>query len=364
MPERKKAIILLMVSIFLILVVLEAAVRSIDMVRGKGFFSDYRNPVTKPIFPFRIFGFELYQEVNEELMISSRHKELSPVKKGKDTLRIVVFGGSTTENLRTMSNFGKHYPLVLQEQLSNLTDKKVEVINIGNSAYATPHSLILLALNVLSWDPDIVILSHNHNDLTAAYFPNFRTDYSNKYRHPFYMPDVHDGYSIISILFQHSSLYWLIKSRLDKLFLKFDDRYEIHRESYDMIPPEGVVHSFKRNIVSFVTLATSRDIEVILGTQPLLKDEEYFEHHMSYKPYNDVVKYPLVKEYIAHHQAMNQIIRDVSADLNVWLVDNDKLFNNQKELFYDHIHYTIDGVNLMARNYSDYILGNMSSYLR
>jgi lysophospholipase L1-like esterase len=365
MREGKKAIILVMASTLLILIILETAVRCVDMVRGKGFFSDYRNSIAKFINPFRVFGFEAYQEVNGELVISSTHKELFPVKKGKDTLRIVAFGGSTTENLPVMKEFGKHYPLVIQEQLSSLTDKKVEVINVGDAAYATPHSLILLELDVLSWDPDIVILSHNHNDLMAAYFPGFRTDYSNKYGHPFYMPGANGG-SIFSILFQHSSLYWFLKRRIekiDRLMIRFGDRYEIHRESYGMSPPEGVVRSFERNIVSFIALATNRGIEVVLGTQPLLKDVEYFKRHMGYKPYNDIVKYPLTEEYFAHHQAMNQILRDVSEGLNVWLVDNDEIFNNRVELFNDHIHFTIDGVNLLARNYSDYIQDNMSAYL-
>lgn len=364
MREGRKAIILVIASTLLMLIILETGVRCIYMARGKGFFSDHRNKIAKPLLPFRIFGFEAYQEVNGELVISSRHKEVFPIEKGKDTLRIVTFGGSTTENKKAMSDYGKHYPLVLQEQLSNLTEKKVEVINVGNSAYATPHSLILLALDVLSWDPDIVILSHNANDLTAAYFPDFRVDYSNKYGHPYYMPGTGKRYSIFSILFQHSSLYWILKAKIDKLMLKFGVYYEIHRESYGMSPPEGVMRSFERNIVSFVTLAENKGIEVVLGTQPFFNSVEYFERHIIHKPYNDVVKYPLIEEYIAHHQAMNQILRDISKNLNIRLVDNDKLFNNRKELFFDSVHYTIEGVNLLARNFSNYIGNNMSAHLK
>ena len=56
------------------------------------------------------------------------------------------------------------------------------VISVASSAYATPHSLTLLSLDVLSWDTDLVILSHNINDLQAAYMPGFKPDYSHKYQ--------------------------------------------------------------------------------------------------------------------------------------------------------------------------------------
>ncbi|ETX06172.1 MAG: hypothetical protein ETSY2_18725 [Candidatus Entotheonella gemina] len=113
--------------------------------------------------------------------IASRYQELYPLEKPSGTFRIVAFGGSTTANVQAMRSQTPHYPLLLQTQLRRtLARNDIEVINVGNPSYATPHSLILLAFDVLSWQPDLVILSHNINDLTALYWPDFTFDYSNK----------------------------------------------------------------------------------------------------------------------------------------------------------------------------------------
>src|SRR6185503_15144799 len=173
----------------------------------------------------------LYQDDGGQRFISSRHGELYPLRKGAGVLRIVAFGGSTTENIDVMKSHGTHYPRELERILrQRMGTDGVEVINVGNSAYATPHALILLSLHVLSWEPDIVILSENVNDLTAAYFPHFVSDYSNKYSHPtFGMPDFSEHDSLTNRLFQHSQLYWAGKELIVARRLRHEDKYRIRR---------------------------------------------------------------------------------------------------------------------------------------
>jgi hypothetical protein len=110
---------------------------------------------------------------------------------------------------------------------------------------------------------------------------------------------------------------------------------------------------FKRNLRSFVVLAKSRGIKVVLGTQPLERSQEYFERHVPYKPYNDVVRYPLHDEFVRHHESYNRAIGEVAAEEGATLADNDKAFGGDSALFSDYVHYTLEGVRRLAASYAD-----------
>jgi lysophospholipase L1-like esterase len=355
--DTRRKVLLLLGSVLFSLLLGEAGIRTYDAVRGAGFFSGRRNPLArpKPVLPFLTFGFPLYEDDGGQRFISSRHGELYPLRKGGGVLRVVAFGGSTTENVDVVKSHGTHYPRELEKILrQRLGRDGVEVINVGNSAYATPHALILLSLHVLSWEPDIVILSENVNDLTAAYFPRFVSDYANKYSHPtFGLPDFSERDSLTNRLFQHSQLYWAAKSLLVAQRLRRDDRYRIRRVSYGNEPPAQARDVFKRNLRSFVVLAKSRGIKVVLGTQPLERSEEYFERHVMYKPYNDVVRYPLHAEFVRHHESYNRAIKEVATEEGATLADNDAVLGGQSALFSDYVHYTLEGVRRLAASYAD-----------
>ena len=345
-------------SIIAALLFLEASIRTYDLFRGYGFFSNHRNLVSTTTteqthFPFRTYGFPLYKEVNNVTHISSRHDELFPIQKPADTYRIVVFGGSSTENEHVYSQTQIHYPLLLQSHLrKELNTENIEVINLGMSGYATPHSLILLELDVLSWDPDLVILSHNVNDLLASYWPNFTYDYSHKYGTQYYFYNI----SLPNLMLQHSQLYWTAKFYLEAL--RPDIGSEITRKSYGDDLPKKITGVFKRNLNTFIAIAKKNDAQVILGNQPLQRNEEYFDIHMRHKKYNDIVEYPLHDEFIIHHNTFNKIIKEVAKETNVHFIDNDSVLANNEDLFIDFVHYTPAGVQVLAQNYADYILNH------
>ena len=352
--------LLVLAGAFTACLLAEVGIRSLDAVRGRGFFSQDRRNIKKaaPVIPFRMFGFMPYQERNGTRYIASRHGELYPLHKPAGTFRIVCFGGSTTENESSFKAHGTHYPLVLQSLLrARLHNETIEVINVGNSAYATPQALIFLELDVLSWDPEVVILSENFNDLLAAYWPNFTYDYSHKYAHPFYtnsgagpqrcLEEVSDR------LFQRSQLYWVAKERLLRVLRR---RFPLHRRSYGDIPDPVAAGVFRRNLRSFVTLARSNGIQVVLGTQPLQPSEESFLRHVEYKPYNDVVVYPLHEEFVKHHQYYNEVIRQVGAAEGVPVADSASALGSNPKYFIDFLHYSEEGVEALARYYADFLI--------
>ena len=349
----KRQIVLILSSIFVTLFVLEMGIRGYDAYQGRSFFKTSGNNLAGPIriFPFRTFGFNLYKTIDGQTYINSRHGELYPVKKSSHTFRIVCFGGSTTENLIEEI----HYPKVLESLLKErLHRDNIEVINLGHSAYVTPHFIILLALDVISWNPDLVILSENINDLSAMYFPNFTYDYSHKFSHPFYLPDYASRFTIPNILFQHWRLYWFMYHRLHK-----EPTYNIQRKSYGDIPTHLASMVFKRNLQSFVTLAQANGIQVLLASQSLQPSEEYFVRYMQYKSYNDIAIYPLHNEFVSHHRYFNKIIEQVATETKSFYLDNDAILNGEKDYFVDPVHYSRKGVEQLAENFASYLINHI-----
>jgi len=356
-PSFKQGLKLSFIFLLLSFIFLEIGIRSYDVLKGRGFFSSHRNRISnmKPVFPFRTFGFKLYEERDGIRYISSVHGELYPLEKKESTFRIVCFGGSTTESIME----GVHYPLVLQSILRERLKKDVEVINVGYPAYATPHSLILLELDVLFWKPDLVIIGHNVNDLTTGYWSDFTFDYSNRYSNRFYLPDHRSRFTLINLIFQHSQLYWFGKYRIGELRnIVMRSRVKLRRKSYGDKPKSVAMKVFELNLRSFVTLAASNGIQVLLTTQPLQPSEEYFFRHMGYKPYNDRVTYPFHEEFVRHHSSYNEIIKHVAMDTGVSFIDNNKIMEGRKEYFVDFVHYSKRGLEKLGRNYADFIIAN------
>lgn len=361
MGNWTKGITTSLLSLLVLLFSLEFGIRVYDaVVNDEGFFStDKRNQLTalnkfkNGIIPFRTFGFDLYKEKEGVLYISSRHGELFSIEKPKGVFRIVCFGGSTTEQ----KIGGEHYPLVLQSMLRERSSgKKIEVINVGNSAYATPHLLILLELDVVFWKPDLIILSENINDLSVQWWPNFIFDYSNKYGTKYYTgPDYAARYSVANLIFKHSRLYWFIKSRIESV-MKREKSWPIMRKFYGDAPNPMAVRVFESNLRSFIILAESNGIKVLLSTQPLQSREDYFVRQFAYKPYNNQVLYPLHDEFLKHHKHFNSIIKKIAMDTGVLFLDNNQAMEGKGEYFIDSIHYTQKGIHRLANNYADFLL--------
>ncbi|PJE64603.1 MAG: hypothetical protein COU90_02065 [Candidatus Ryanbacteria bacterium CG10_big_fil_rev_8_21_14_0_10_43_42] len=345
----KAEFFLLTGTLVLLLVFSEGAARIIDNAHG-GDFAANKARAERPIIPFRMFGPVLYEKTNEGMEIIGRHGERYPFEKGEDTFRIVALGGSTTQNRIS----GIHYPLVLEQLLQEqFPEKKIEVINAGNSAYATPHLITLLSLDIISWNPDLIIVSENINDLTVSYFPDFSLDYSNKYKNETFIPYP----SRLQALFGWSRLYWIMRSRKEALTFRLLETSNAvyNRKSYgDQAPEEGKA-VFKRNLDTIVDVAEAHAIPVILATQPLEPSEEYWDRHMRYKTYNTITVYPLHNEFVLHHKDFNATIKEVAEEKEVFFIDNDAVFGGERELFTDFVHYTKEGVEVLAHSYFDFI---------
>ncbi len=353
-PRRSRVALLLLLVVGLA-AALEVGVRGVDLVSGRGFGAG-RNPLARerrPARPFRQFGEDLVlRDDDGTLVIRSVHGERYPFEKAPGAFRVVVFGGSTTHNMEAWEAERIHYPLVLQEQLREATGRDdIEVINVGFAAYSTAHSLVVLALDALSWDPDVVILSHATNDLHASYFPGFVPDYSNKYGHPSYLgPDLRSEYTPAAVLLQWSEAYWFLRDVLGE-----ETDRSLKRADYPEEPEPEVAAVFARNLRSFAALARSRDVDVVFGSQARHADPTRFARHMGEKPYNDIVRYPADEVAAARHRAFNRILREVAEETGAGFVDNSGM-DGVDAYFTDHVHYTPEGIRALAGNYARVLL--------
>ncbi len=338
-----KKIAAVLASIVICLGLMELALGLYHYANGRSFSA------SAEIVPFRIFGVQPNRREDGKLSIVAQHGERFPFAKPENTIRIVTFGGSTSVNTTVYRQYGFNYPSLLQDSLNARFDGyDVEVINVANEAYATPHSLTLLAFDVLSWQPDIVIMSHNVNDLHASFFPDFVPDYANKYADPYYSMNW-VRYSCFSL-----HLCRMLRSRIEKskLFI-----YPPRRKSYGTEPSPLVQEVFARNLRSFATLAKSQGIQVIFGSQPLKNlTEQEFDETVNIKPYNDRIHYPLHEEFIRHHGRFNAIIESLAEEMDVAYVDNHEIFGGHADYFLDLVHYSKAGVELLAQNYDQAVV--------
>lgn len=350
--------ILLLVGTLMFMGVLgEVGIRLIDWHRGHGFISNnFRDQVERPrpLIPYRIFGWELYREVNGIPYIVSVQRELFPLKKLENTFRIIAFGGSTTKQKVD----GVHYPLRLQQLLQeHYPEKHIEVINVGNDAYATTHLITLLAFDVISWEPDFVIMSENANDLSAAYFPrSYTPDYSNKYGTEFYLPQYEERFSLGNILFYESSFYWFLKGKVALLFQP-KNKESATRGSYGSTTPATIQNLFRRNVTTFVTIAKKYKIPVLLATQPINPTAgNVWDFVLQKKAYKNAAVFPPMEEHVQHHNRLNEIMKEVATQEGAYLVDNDAAFGGDPKFFIDTVHYTREGIEKLANQYYQFFL--------
>tara|TARA_Y100000590_G_scaffold424460_1_gene531392 strand:+ start:631 stop:1926 length:1296 start_codon:yes stop_codon:yes gene_type:complete len=147
------------------------------------FFIVLLNLITTPIFhsitfdvPQRTPNYKITKEYSDKFfegMFSGKHiissdqkgyrtnKKINYYKKDKNVLRIVTIGASTTEqggmdNNKTWSN-------LLGKNLQKLTNKNVEVINVGMAGLRSEHHYLSLK-RIKKYEPDLIIFMMGIND--------------------------------------------------------------------------------------------------------------------------------------------------------------------------------------------------------
>ncbi len=357
---RIRLLITLLVSIVFIFVFIvgEVALRVVSNV------SDYAPKIYMPFYEKHYYlGKTLvphieYSNTLASLSINSRgfRGDEFAVPKPDNVYRIFALGGSTTFGFfPAISNNDHTYPAQLQKQLNTTldTEKTIEVINAGVPGYSVRTSLINLAARVLYYQPDMILVYHNTNDLS-------RYGHEEELYYPLdKLAERRSGWAVVTeVLFGWSYL-------LTELQYTFVNRvlplFQWHEAEAD---PQAVAtwqedprygQAFQRELSSLVAIAKHNNVEVALISQSIaitdstdfnnLTDEEKAMQLDKPDPYHRGMPVE-ARSYM--FRRYNQIIEQVANQQNTIFVDADNLIPKTAEYHWDYCHFTDKGAATLA----------------
>ena len=352
MSERSKLLLTLAASVLFALLAAELGLRVYQRVaRGVPILTllpGYRD-TRFGLSPFLVFGPRLDWQIPDkrepELAYFNRQgfrtrEAVGPKPPGE--LRIVALGGSTTENV--WNDEGLHWPLVLERELHAAGRTDVRVYNGAMSAYSTAHSLVRLAFDVLRYEPDVVIVMHNLNDLTVNYFAardgsSVDANYLVKYGRQTFIQQVEERDLIVS------RLGYSIRRRLRQLFPRTDPSWS---EDYDLAPGLAL---FRRNLRSLAAVARAHDSELVALTMPATRDRGAFDATRELRQH----PLPSYDRFFRDFDAYNDAIRALAAG-GIPVIDMAERLPEEDGRFADIVHYTSAGVEAFGRTLAPALL--------
>ena len=264
------------------------------------------------------------------------------IPKPKSLYRINCIGGSTTQNYLKENNKIFSYPLELEKILKSKFNKQIEVNNCGVGGYTSADLLIRFALQIIDTQPDLIVIYHGYNDIKSYLTPDFNSDYS------------HSRKNI-------GEIYWKLSmgSKIPDIPLKFlnyltnkwfPDRNIRH--SLLEVVSKGKIDSkinfaeglkvYERNLQNIINLCLSNNIEVVLCT---------FCFYLHNKIKNNSLN--ILYEKITIEE--NKIIEKLAKKNNLKLADCYSLIPKEESNFVDHIHFSPEGMKLLAKSIAEKI---------
>lgn len=302
-------------------------------------------------------------EVNS---LGFRGNEFDPIQKSK--YRIICFGGSSTIGLE--STDVNTYPALLETELKN-NGIDAEVLNFGFSSKSLNFIFNLLVNEAVHYGPDLILIYSNRN--TALY------DASNNHR-----LDIQIGrhnnllLQLNYFLYDHSMIYWT----LAKLNAKRNTYFSRFRSSKKRSNLEDVNFNFHGKDVTFHKRYFFEDHPKILGRILKLSEVYDFKVGLIKQPIfldpalqQSMKNYSLDKLWQMMTEKSSVVYQKHSAQNPYWIVSNAMLNrqldllkgdqenlliidpldeflgenSNYKDLFYDYVHLTSKGNELLAK---------------
>lgn len=263
------------------------------------------------------------------------------IPKPSGLFRVVCIGASTTGNYIEHAGVAYSYPMELEKALKDRVPGAVEVNNCGQGGYNSADILSRFALSVLDTAPDIVVLYHAYNDIRCYLTPGFDSDYSHCRRN---LGDTYWKYQIAGAIPNiPSALFDFLISR----WLPSNIRYSlIDAVSKGVVnvdsDPHAGLKAYGRNMESIIALCQARGIKVILNT---------YCHYL----YDAIQDNAINKVYDRIVKMENEIVRGLAEKYSLTLVDNERDFPLEERYFVDSVHFTPEGMTLLANRIANKI---------
>jgi len=375
--------------------IVELTTRSVSFFSGRGFslsLHEYQatDRAISDIYKWHPFtGFTFAPNI--EFQASHSHQKAKPVilvdeysflsnvrnyelKKSAGEIRIATIGASTTANINL--SYEENWPGRLGILLNEVyPHKKIKILNAGVPGFDTAQSIGNLALRVMPFDPDIVIIYHAYNDLKAIRADRkFSPDYSHIHQKPY-------GYyqqpGILMRWLNHSMFYVRVRKEYrdyvsnrnkynkmagNKKSVKQEKAAGSKKQRLVHIPPDAV-RIFEQHVRSLVAIAEAGGAKVVLSSFATLHDP--------YLDYSDnerikgLTKYQKTElgsllyftpglELPAIFKGINQfnnVLKIIAQEEKVGWVDNAASIPNDEKYFVDRVHFTKNGAKIMAENF-------------
>ncbi|HOC69323.1 MAG: hypothetical protein BWX80_00119 [Candidatus Hydrogenedentes bacterium ADurb.Bin101] len=312
-----------------------------------------------------------FMETNPDKGVSFQYQRFA-LRKPPRTLRLFALGGSSVNYLDyEFSQLRQD----LETACANRFDH-VEIINCGGLSYGT-HRLVLIAAEIVHYDPDIVLLYSGHNEFEEVQ----------------QMRLANLQYTSAQRLLGKSALFRLIRDFWARRRIATLQEASDLRTLADSIPdsskawlhpftPEevrGRMDAFKNNLESMAALFSSHKIPLILGTVPsnLFRPNLPGADGTLYEEVIDLFEKgqyaaglrqgrELLRNASPRHQssdAENEIMREVArkhkvplADVEAAIVSAEPNGVPGQTLFNDHCHLNPEGNKILRLLYQQKIL--------
>jgi lysophospholipase L1-like esterase len=256
-------------------------------------------------------------------------------------LRINCIGASTTGNYIEFNGQAFSYPMELENILKSTIAVPLEVNNCGQGGYNSADIMVRFALQMIDTQPDVVVIYHAYNDIRAYLTSGFESDYSHVRRNlgeSYWKFALAAKIPYIPVKFLNFLVNQWLPGNIRNSLLD-----QVTKGSFapDLDPSAGLC-AYQRNLQHIIDLCHCNGIQVVLSTYC------HFLH--------DAIKdEPLHQLYGRIVNEENKIMRRLADKNDLKLVDNAVLLPQDERYFVDSVHFTPEGMRLIASNIAEVI---------
>ncbi len=281
--------------------------------------------------------------------------------------RILTIGGSTTECL--FLNDSQAWPFLLENMLNKTNeDKKVIVMNAGKSGLDTREHILQIKHLSDQYNPDLIIFLIGVNDVSfriryGADWHPLPLDYSRAFM-------VSPKYCLRDMLFYRIfKIFWGVIIRevpQDPVqYNELRNRQLQSPEKIDEVPyfDDGLEYS-SSNIEQIINISKDKKVKVLFLTQPHL-----WKENISDSENNLLVNYQTIKgEYYSVRvmdilmDAYNKRLLDICRNDDLLCFDLDSKIPKNISVFYDDVHFNVNGSLKVAGEISSFIKENFVEF--
>ena len=264
------------------------------------------------------------------------------IPKPKGLFRVNCLGESTTQYYLSDKNGTYSWPLELEKILKK-KKLNLEVNNCGTGSYVSSDLLIRFLLQVADTSPDVLVIYQGYSDIRAYLTKGFESDYSHSRKN---LGEEYYKYYFGSLL-PYVPLNFI--NYIQNKWFPQNHRYSLIESisqgeiDVNIIDVQKGLLAYERNIQNIITICKARNIEVVLCTYCYYLHEKVKDSKI-HKTYENIVN------------EENNIMKKLSENNKIKLVDAYNLIPKNNKNFVDIIHFSPEGMKLLAKIISEKIL--------